>query len=387
MKSILALLKTTFFNQITSIFSWYMKRSVAVETVEHDSSFGIESLIEYTPRIMSDPGNDPALSVSVTSEDVERQIKAVTDLITQQLPHICESMKELGDEQAHRRHEETASSGATSLSTGSVSWFEMVTRTLNLAFAPLNTLASPERLTSPGIPPYQRVFSLDDGDERLAANTSSQLNQVVRAINSLTAILQRDVTQTKVLHTQVSNFPGSKDEFNEFEQSLLNHLRPYQHRITEENRLRYFQCFPEDEAIDFWQKLKINTETTLRNELLQFTHESAGEDFKKVSEYKRKQLTYDPSKQTFAELLETLKKVRRNFSVWESTDTNTTRTLLHMKSRCISQGNQNNHTRTVPIPTTDSPNNPDNAFKRDYVCQQQTTRRHHKATSQKIKQN
>ena len=54
--------------------------------------------------------------VSVTFEEVARQIKAVTDPPTQQLVHFCELMQELMNEQAHRRHEETASSRTASTS-------------------------------------------------------------------------------------------------------------------------------------------------------------------------------------------------------------------------------------------------------------------------------
>ena len=146
---------------------------------------------------MTDYEIETSPSEAVTSEDVKRQIRTVTDPLTQQLAHLCELMKELRDAHAHRRHEETASSWATSSSTGGTSRSNMVTKTLNPAFAPLSTLAPPAGLTSPEFPPQQRVFSHDDEEEESAANTSSQVNQVV--INSLPAILLRDVTQTKRL--------------------------------------------------------------------------------------------------------------------------------------------------------------------------------------------
>ena len=56
---------------------------------------------------MSDPEMETSSSEAVTSEDVERQIRALTDLLTPQLTHLCESMKELRDAQTLRRHEET----------------------------------------------------------------------------------------------------------------------------------------------------------------------------------------------------------------------------------------------------------------------------------------
>ena len=61
-------------------------------------------------------------SVSVTSEEVVRQIRAVTDPLSQQLAHLCELMREHRNEQANRRHKETASSRAASSSSSSVGW-------------------------------------------------------------------------------------------------------------------------------------------------------------------------------------------------------------------------------------------------------------------------
>ena len=68
---------------------------------------------------MSDLKAETSPSVSVTSEGVARQIKAVTDPLTQQLAHLCELRQKLRNEQAHRCHEEAASPRAASTSTGS----------------------------------------------------------------------------------------------------------------------------------------------------------------------------------------------------------------------------------------------------------------------------
>ena len=100
-----------------------MKKIVAIETEETDSSTETYSLLEKIPRRMSDPKTETSPSVSVTSEEVGRQIKAVTDPLTQQLAHLCVIMQKLRNEQAHIRYEETASSRAASTSTGSASRF------------------------------------------------------------------------------------------------------------------------------------------------------------------------------------------------------------------------------------------------------------------------
>ena len=67
---------------------------------------------------MSHPEIETSSSEAVMSEDVERQIRAVLDPLTQQLTHFCdELMKELRDAHTFRRHEQTASSRATTSST------------------------------------------------------------------------------------------------------------------------------------------------------------------------------------------------------------------------------------------------------------------------------
>ena len=137
------------------------------------------------------------------------------------------------------------------------------------------------------------------------------MEQVVDAIHRLPQILHRDAHQQKVLSTQVPNFRGSKDKFNEFEHLLLNHLRPHQNRLTEEAKLQYFQSLLRDEAIEFWQTLRINSETTLKDVLQLFNKEFTKDDFREVSKYKWNQITYDPTKENFGDFLKNLKKVAK----------------------------------------------------------------------------
>ena len=99
-----------------------MTRSVVVQTEENDKSTETESLLAHTPRRMLDPEIETSSSEAVSSEDVEHQIRAVTELLTQKLVHLCELTKELRDALAHRRHEETASSRALNSSIGGTSW-------------------------------------------------------------------------------------------------------------------------------------------------------------------------------------------------------------------------------------------------------------------------
>ena len=210
-----------------------------------------------------------------------------------------------------RRHEETAFSIATSTSSGGAGRSDLVTGTSSPGVVPLSTLSPSDRPTSPELLPHHRAFSLDDEDKETAEQPPSQINQVVIPINSLPAILQRDITQIKVLHTQVSNFRGLKYKFNELEHLLLNHMPQHQHTKTKENKLYYFQNLLRDEAIDLWQTMRINSETNVREILIQFRQKFAREDFKKTSKFKWNYLTYDSSKETFAEFLKTRKKAAK----------------------------------------------------------------------------
>ena len=55
-----------------------MKRFIVIETDEIESSTETESLINNTTRRMSDHEIENSSSVSVTSEEVDQQIRAVT---------------------------------------------------------------------------------------------------------------------------------------------------------------------------------------------------------------------------------------------------------------------------------------------------------------------
>ena len=63
---------------------------------------------------MSDHELDNSSSVSVTSEEVARQMKEVTDPLAHHLAHFSELMRELENDQANRHHEDTASFRAAS---------------------------------------------------------------------------------------------------------------------------------------------------------------------------------------------------------------------------------------------------------------------------------
>ena len=56
-----------------------MKRTTSIKTDDIDSSTETESPIESTPSRMSDQESEDSSSVSVTSQEVTWQVRAVTD--------------------------------------------------------------------------------------------------------------------------------------------------------------------------------------------------------------------------------------------------------------------------------------------------------------------
>ena len=102
----------------------------------------------------------------------------------------------------------------------------------------------------------------DDYEDTLINSTETAL---LNAIQDLPRKFQK--TYTKLLQTHVPNFRGTKDKYNEFEHLLLNHFRPIAKKITEEDKIHFFQSLLCDEAIDFWQTITPSSTTTLQDVL------------------------------------------------------------------------------------------------------------------------
>ena len=79
-------------------------------------------ILANTSGRISDHEVENSSSVSVTSEEVAWQIKAVIDPLTQHLVHLCELMRELKNEQSSRRQQEMAWSRAAYSSASSGNW-------------------------------------------------------------------------------------------------------------------------------------------------------------------------------------------------------------------------------------------------------------------------
>ena len=122
---------------------------------------------------------------------------------------------------------------------------------------------------------------------------------------------------------------GNREKYNKFEHLLVNHLRPHQHKISEEQKLTYFQSLLRDDAIEFWRSLKMTTQTTLAQVRRYFKKEYAKEDIKEVAKYKFDQMYYAPTAETFNDFLNKFKKVAKQAFGDKSSDI--TETFLFAK--------------------------------------------------------
>ena len=88
---------------------------------------------------------------------------------------------------------------------------------------------------------------------RYPQRPATQFDDIVSEIHHLRDTMTDTVQHPKILHTQVPLFRGNREKYNELEHLLLNHLRPHQHKLSEEQKLTYFQSLLRDDAIEFWQ--------------------------------------------------------------------------------------------------------------------------------------
>ena len=72
-------------------------------------------------------------------------------------------------------------------------------------------------------------------------SSTNQIDDIVNEIHHLRDTTTNTVQRPTRLQTQVPLFRGNRETYNEFEHLLVNHLRPHQHKLSEEQKLTYFQ--------------------------------------------------------------------------------------------------------------------------------------------------
>ena len=101
-------------------------------------------------------------------------------------------------------------------------------------------------------------------------SSAYHIDDIVSEIHHLRDTMTDTVQHPKILQTQVPLFRGNREKYNEFEHLLHNHFGPHQHKLSEEQKLTYFRSLLRDDAIEFWQSLKMTNQTTLAQVLRYF---------------------------------------------------------------------------------------------------------------------
>ena len=109
--------------------------------------------------------------------------------------------------------------------------------------------------------PYRQLHGIDEHDDS-DDDTDDQMNQVTSLITDLPRQLHTTETKMKQLQNQVPLFKGQQKKYKEFQHLLLYHIRPFQNKLKDEEKLQIFPSLLRHDAIEFWQTLHISRETT-----------------------------------------------------------------------------------------------------------------------------
>ena len=133
-------------------------------------------------------------------------------------------------------------------------------------------------------------------------------------MHNLRTTLTDAVILPKIFQTQVLLFRGiarKTTSLNIYSRTISG---PTRTNCPEEQKLKYFQSLIRDNAIEFLQTLKINTETTVTDILQAFNKEYG----KGVSQYKFAQMRYNLTVESFTSLQNSKKPPSRHMETKQS---------------------------------------------------------------------
>ena len=190
------------------------------------------------------------------SSDISSQLSEIKEIYERrisELHHEFSQMKDLMMAIVNKNSSETQPSGSKGPSKPTQpQGFDMVTGvTETRSTRPSSSFTNFRR--------YQEYDTDEEGDSTPRSNEERLLN----AIETIPQRIKNTTANTKLLQKHFPNFRGQKGKFVEFEHLLLNHLSPLANKITEENKLHFFQSLLRDEAIEYWQSIQIPPVTTL----------------------------------------------------------------------------------------------------------------------------
>ena len=237
--------------------------------------------------------SDISTQLSEMKENYERKISELQSEFSQ--------LKDLIMAVISKSKNDSPSTGMQGLSKWPQVWSDMVTGVTE------THSTRPSQIFTSNIRRYPDEDTDEEGDSTPRSHEERHLN----AIETIPQSIKSSTTNNKLLQTHVPISRGQKDKFVEFEHLLLNHLSQLANKITDENKLHFFQSLLSDEAIEYWQSIQITPATTLKDVLDLFRKEFAKEDLKEVARYKWYQARYDPTTETFGDFLKSLKKTAK----------------------------------------------------------------------------
>ena len=108
----------------------------------------------------------------------------------------------------------------------------------------------------------------------------SQMDHVMVAITDLPRQIDTAQFKMKLLQIQVPVFKCQKEEYNQFEHLLLNHIQPFQNKISDNEKLPFLIGPLRYDVIEFWQTLQTDPETTHKHVFTKFRKEHTRKDYK-----------------------------------------------------------------------------------------------------------
>ena len=107
-------------------------------------------------------------------------------------------------------------------------------------------------------------FTICDQKQCESDDNKSHMTQLMNVTTYVPSMIQRNIYQHKMLQTRRPTFKGQKERYNEFEHLLLNHIRPFQNKITDEENFIFFTSLLREDAVEIWQTIRVTPDTTLR---------------------------------------------------------------------------------------------------------------------------
>ena len=219
------------------------------------------------------PTLDETPDIELTSWSVDEKIKQANNPILRRVIELCSLLASRTEKESTGNSETSSSRRDRGSSSPSRNWYDMVT----------GIQRTSQRRTQLQTANTMYNFTNYDQEQSEDVDNEPDLTQLMNAIKNVPTVVQGNAQKYKRLQTQVPTFKRQKERYNEFEHLLLNHIHPFQNKITEEEKIQFFGSFLREDTIGFGQTNRVTPDTTLKEVFHMFRKEYARDNFKEVS--------------------------------------------------------------------------------------------------------